>query len=103
MNNENKKEEVCCDMRGMLSFLILFFLSKKPMNGQEIALEIEKRKDEKPSPGTIYPALKHLREEKFIHEKKEGKTVNYTLTDLGKEALKTSKEKFSKIFTDVLD
>jgi DNA-binding PadR family transcriptional regulator len=30
----------CCDMRGMLGFLILFLLSKKPMHGQEIADEI---------------------------------------------------------------
>jgi len=50
-----------CDMRGMLGFLILFLLSKKPMHGQEIADEIAKRKGEKPSPGTIYPALKNLR------------------------------------------
>ena len=52
----------CCDMRGMLGFLILFLLSKKSMHGQELADEIAKRKGEKPSPGTIYPALKSLRE-----------------------------------------
>jgi PadR family transcriptional regulator, regulatory protein PadR len=28
-------------MRGMLGFLILFLLSKKPMHGQEIADEID--------------------------------------------------------------
>ena len=50
----------CCDMRGMLSFLILFLLSKKPMCGSELAKEIGKRKGETPSPGTIYPALKAL-------------------------------------------
>jgi DNA-binding PadR family transcriptional regulator len=33
---------------------------------QEIADEIAKRKGEKPSPGTIYPALKNLREMGFI-------------------------------------
>jgi hypothetical protein len=33
----------CCDMRGMLGFLILFLLSKKPMHGQEIADEIARR------------------------------------------------------------
>jgi PadR family transcriptional regulator, regulatory protein PadR len=31
-------------MRGMLGFLILFLLSKKPMHGQEIAEEIARRK-----------------------------------------------------------
>ena len=55
-------DSYCCDMRGMLGFLILFLLSKKPMHGQELADEITRRKGEKPSPGTIYPALKKLRE-----------------------------------------
>ena len=36
----------CCDMRGMLGFLILFLLSKKSMHGQELADEIAKRKGE---------------------------------------------------------
>ena len=61
MNREGAGD--CCDMRGMLGFLILFLLSKKPMHGQELAGEIANRKGEKkPSPGTIYPALKSLRE-----------------------------------------
>jgi DNA-binding PadR family transcriptional regulator len=36
----------CCDMRGMLGFLILFLLSKKPMHDQEIADEIARRRGE---------------------------------------------------------
>ncbi len=91
----------CCDMRGMLSFLILFLLSKKSMHGQEIALELEKRKGEKPSPGTIYPALKHLKNEKLISENKEGKNIYYSLTKEGKDALKVAKIKFCTIFKDV--
>jgi DNA-binding PadR family transcriptional regulator len=61
----------CCDMRGMLGFLILFLLSKKSMHGQELADEIAKRKGEKPSPGTIYPALKSLRERDLLVAKKK--------------------------------
>jgi len=95
------RELYCCDMRGMLSFLILFLLSKKPMNGQEIAKELEKRKGEKPSPGTIYPALKNLKEENLIQEKKSGKTISYTLTKEGRESLKIAKRRFCKIFVDV--
>ena len=45
-----------CDMRGMLSFTILWLLSKRPMYGQELAMEIGKRRGDKPNPGTIYPA-----------------------------------------------
>jgi hypothetical protein len=40
----------CCDMRGMLSFLILHILSKGKKYGVEIANEIAKRKADKPNP-----------------------------------------------------
>lgn len=88
-------------MRGMLSFLILFMLSKKPMNGVEIAEDIQKRKGTKPSPGTIYPALKALKEAGFVKEKKIGKTISYTLTRSGKEALRIAKQRFCATFMDV--
>jgi DNA-binding PadR family transcriptional regulator len=89
-------------MRGMLSFLILFLLSKKPMHGQEIAEEIEKRKGHRPSPGTIYPALKMLKEHGFVKEKKEGKTITYSLTPEGKAELRVAKSTFCRIFMDVV-
>ncbi|MCX6814750.1 MAG: PadR family transcriptional regulator [Candidatus Aenigmarchaeota archaeon] len=91
----------CCDMRGMLSFLILFLLSKKPMHGQELAKELEKRKGDKPSPGTIYPALKALKEAGLIREKKSGKTITYSLTEEGERVLRFSKRQFCRIFMGV--
>jgi DNA-binding PadR family transcriptional regulator len=92
----------CCDMRGMLGFLILFLLSKRPMHGQELAEEIARRKGEKPSPGTIYPALKNLREMGFIgSDEKEGKTIVYTLTERGENALRISKRRFIRTFLGV--
>ena len=36
----HKKVGDCCDMRGLLGFLILFLLSKKPMHGQELAADM---------------------------------------------------------------
>ncbi|PIN85372.1 MAG: PadR family transcriptional regulator [Candidatus Diapherotrites archaeon CG11_big_fil_rev_8_21_14_0_20_37_9] len=95
-------KDYCCDMRGMLSFLILFLLSKKGMCGQELADEIGKRKGDKPSPGTIYPALKSLREQGYIQESKDGKTINYSLTADGKKALKASKEQFMRTFGGII-
>ena len=89
-------------MRGMLSFLLLFLLSKKPMHGQELASELEKRKGDRPSPGTIYPALKSLRESGFVSEKKEGKNIIYSLTKEGHNALKQAKEQFCRTFVDVM-
>ncbi len=93
----------CCDMRGFLGFLILFLLSKKPMHGQEIADDIARRKGDKPSPGTIYPALKGLREAGFLNEEKEGKTITYSLTPKGKKALSIAKKKFTRTFLGVFN
>lgn len=95
------KKEECCDMRGLLSFLILFLLSKKQMHGQEIAEELKRRKGDKPSPGTIYPALKHLKEINFIKEKKEGKIIVYSLTKQGERAFKIARQQFCRTFMDV--
>ncbi len=88
-------------MRGFLGFLILFFLSQKSMHGQEISNEIAKRKGEKPSPGTIYPALKGLREAGFLEEEKQGKTITYSLTPRGRKALSIAKRKFTRTFLGV--
>jgi PadR family transcriptional regulator PadR len=96
-----KGEDSCCDMRGLLGFLILFLLSKNPMHGQDIANEIAKRKGERPSPGTIYPALKNLKESGFITEQKEGKTIVYSLTEKGDRALKIAKRRFVKTFLGI--
>ena len=92
----------CCDMKGFLSFLILLILSKKDMNGQEIADEMERRKGERPSPGTIYPALKHLNKSGLIHEKKKGKTIIYNLTIQGKKSVNVAKQRFKKTFNDLI-
>lgn len=72
------------------------------MNGQEITNEIANRKGERPSPGTIYPALKNLRLMGFINiEEKEGKTISYSLTQRGKNALKVAKRRFARTFLGV--
>ncbi len=98
-NDKDKKDKkFCCDMRGMLSFMILFLLSKKEMSGQELADELEKRKGDRPSPGTIYPALKQLREHQLISERKDGKNIRYVLTDTGKEGFKHAKRHFTHMF-----
>jgi len=98
-----KDNGYCCDMRGMLSFLILFMLSKKSMHGKELADELEKRKGDRPSPGTIYPALKTLKEEGLILEEKTGKIITYQLTSQGKKVLSIAKERFCKAFMDVIE
>jgi len=96
-----KMGDDCCDIRGFLGFLILFLLSKKAMHGQELADELAKRKGEKPSPGTIYPAIKGLKEAGFLEEQKEGKTITYSLSPQGKNALRIAKRRFTRTFLGV--
>ncbi|MCS4541553.1 MAG: PadR family transcriptional regulator [Euryarchaeota archaeon] len=90
-------------MRGLLSFLILWLLSRKPMYGQEIAMEIAKRKGEKPTPGTLYPALKDLKKRGLIKvERKNRKTV-YKLTDKGKHGIGKACEYFCTAFGEIFE
>jgi len=88
----------CCDMRGMLSFLILWNLSKKQMYGDEIANELGKMRGDKPTPGTIYPALKELQKNGMITSHKEGRKIIYTLTEAGQKASQEAVDYFCSAF-----
>jgi len=96
------KEVHLCDMRGMLSFTILWLLSRRSMYGQELATEIGKRRGDKPNPGTIYPALKDLASHGLIEARIEGRNSVYRLTKEGAVSLAKSKEYFERAFGDIL-
>jgi len=87
-----------CRSKGFLSFLVLWLVSKESMTGAEIALELEKRKGKKPSPGTIYPVLKHMKEAELlsIDENKR-----YSLTEKGRKNLETHLDTFIRTFYDI--
>lgn len=91
-----------CDMRGFLSFLILWLLNKQPMTGTQLADEIGERKGYRPNPGTIYPALKSLLEKKVIKSKASGKEKIYSLTKQGELELQEAKNLFCKTFYDIV-
>jgi DNA-binding PadR family transcriptional regulator len=93
----------CCDMRGMLSFQILWELSKKPMNGQELAEQIGLRRGSKPTPGTIYPALKELAQKNLVRREREGRQVIFTLTDEGRTGLNEATRYFFRVFNDIIE
>src|SRR3989338_2405221 len=92
-----------CDMRGMLSFQVLWLLSTLSMHGDELAEEIGKRRGEKPSAGTIYPALKDLKKNGLIKGEKKGKTIVYSLTAEGKATVKYARDYFCRSFEDIFD
>ncbi len=90
----------CCDMKGFLSYLILWNLGKKSMNGAELAKELEKRRGTKPSPGTLYPALKELKEKGLITT---DRSKIYSLTTNGKKELHSACTFFCNTFYDMKD
>ncbi|MGI0084353.1 MAG: PadR family transcriptional regulator [Nitrososphaerales archaeon] len=100
--SKEASEDVMCDMRGMLSFMILWLLSKRAMYGQELAEEIGKRKGDKPNPGTIYPALKDLNKRGLVEVHREGRNTVYELTRLGRIGLSKSMDYFQKAFGEIL-
>lgn len=73
-------------------------MREEAMTGAEIALELEKRRGKKPSPGTIYPVLKHLKETNVltIDERKR-----YSLTEKGRQALEAHLDSFIRTFYDI--
>ncbi|MCX6777479.1 MAG: PadR family transcriptional regulator [Candidatus Micrarchaeota archaeon] len=88
----------CCDMKGFLSYLILWNLNGRSMTGAELAKEFEKRRGSKPSPGTIYPVLKELKKKGLISSD-NGKA--YSLTKRGKDELRSACGSFCAIFYDM--
>lgn len=87
-------------MKGYLSYLILWILSREGMTGAEIARELEKRRGTKPSPGTIYPALKELKEKGLVSIDKD---KSYSLTKKGEKELRAACTCFCKAFYDMKD
>ena len=96
--------EEYCSMKGFLSFMILRLISKEDISGEDIRKEIKKRRGARPSPGTIYPVLKSLKNLGLIKEVKgDGKTKRYGLTKKGKKELETATVRFCQIFYDMKD
>lgn len=90
-------------MRGMLSFQILWLISKrKQLCGTEISLELERRRGEKTKAGTLYPALKDLNHRGLIKGKKDGRTIKYSLTAKGKGTVKVAMSYFVRSFGDMV-
>ena len=87
------------DLKGFLSFLILHELKRKPLCGEDLAKKIGRRKGSEPlTPGTIYPALKELRNAGLVVFEQFGRKKVYSLTDMGGAQLALLYEEFSVYF-----
>lgn len=88
----------CCGMKGFLTYLVLWNLGKKSMSGSELSAELQRRKGNKPSPGTIYPALKELKAQGLVVA---DRNKSYSLTKKGRDELKAACGFFCGIFYDM--
>ena len=94
---KTSKNKMPIQMRGPLSFLILWIVFKKSSRGCDIAVEIEKRKGSKPSPGTVYPLLKDLVSKGLLIL---SSNYSYKLTKKGEKEMISGCKKLSDIFYD---
>ncbi|MCD4666418.1 winged helix-turn-helix domain-containing protein [archaeon] len=90
------------DVRGLLCLQILHKLKKKKLCGDELAEYIGNKKYGKLTPGTIYPALKFLRENKLIIFRQDGRKKIYKLTKKGEREYKIARRMFKKMFKELL-
>jgi PadR family transcriptional regulator, regulatory protein PadR len=79
---------------------VLWLLKDHKMNGAQIARELEIRRGSKPSPGTIYPVLKELKEDGLISS---DDNKDYSLTEKGEEELREACTVFCRQFHDFHD
>lgn len=86
------------EFKGFLSFLILHEISYRPLAGDDLAKKIGARKGGMLTPGTIYPALKKLRQKKLVTFKQIGRKKLYSLTKKGQNELEKQYFLFSKYF-----
>lgn len=86
------------ELKGFLSFLILHELDKKSLCGEDLAKKIGRRKQGQLTPGTIYPALKELRNAELISFEQFGRKKMYSLTIAGKKELGLLYKEFSTYF-----
>ncbi len=87
-----------------LRLLVLHYLSKEPMHGYSIMKSINELYGVKaPSPGSLYPLLKELREEGLVEIHEEGKGIGrggpkvYRLTEKGREYLDKHREELKDV------
>jgi len=72
------------------------------MYGQELAIEIAKRRGDKPNPGTIYPALKDLRKRGLVQIHSEGRKTVYELTKQGQVGVTEATYYFTRVFGEIV-
>ncbi len=89
------------DLRGLLSFWLLWELRLGPLIGAQLAERLEWRRGTSLSPGTLYPALSQLEKAKLVQKKRDGRETQYRLTPQGTAEMKCVATYLRILFRDV--
>ena len=89
------------DLRGLLSFWLLWELRLGPLIGVQLAERLEWRRGSAVSPGTLYPALAELEKAKLVTKKRDGRETQYRLTPQGSAELQCVATYLRILFGDV--
>ncbi len=88
------------DVKGLLTLRITSLLKKEHLCGDDLANLL--KKDKKLNPGTIYPALKYLKENKLVKIKQQGRKKYYSLTKKGSNENKIARRLIKKMFKEII-
>jgi DNA-binding PadR family transcriptional regulator len=89
------------DLRGLLSFWLLWELRLGPLIGAQLSERLEWRRGAAVSPGTLYPALAELEKAKLVQKKRDGRETQYRITPQGSAELSCAATYLRILFSDV--
>ena len=90
------------DMKGFLSFHIMWLLGKRKLCSSEIIDELGKKRHDEPSPGTLYPALNALKKDGLVQSERDDKKVVYSITPKGKADLEIAITYFKNVYSEII-
>ena len=99
--------EVCevpafLDLRGLLSFWLLWELRLGPLLGAQLAERLAWRRGQAPSPGTLYPALAAMTRAGLLRKRRQGRDTAYALTPRGRAELRCARAYLRAVLRDVV-
>lgn len=74
-------------IKGYLRIAVLNELLKGPKTGYSLISALEDELGKRPSSGSMYPLLRQLEEESMIRSSKEGRKINYRVTQKGRNSI----------------
>jgi len=91
------------DMRGLLSFWLLWELRLGPLIGAQLAERLAWRRGAPVSPGTLYPALASLEKAGAVRKRRRGRETSYELTASGRREMECAQAYLGAILADVVE